>query len=52
MVKGGSSSQAATLVPRAPTTTGTASARAPPTAAGMRKRTSKPDRRFYLHPLP
>ena len=39
MAKGGSSSQAATLVPRAPTSTGTASARAPPTAAGMRKRT-------------
>lgn len=43
MAKGASGSQAATLVPRAggASTGGSAAARAPPTAAGLRKRTSK-----------
>ena len=41
MAKAASGSQAATLVPRSASTGGTAAARAPPTAAGLRKRTSE-----------
>ena len=41
MAKGASGSQSSTLVARAPSAGGAAASRAPPTAAGLRKRTSE-----------